>query len=116
MIRVRWQSAPEHQGKKTHVLLIHLSASNVISLTSYVYGCVQGAALKRNTALMRLDLSGGAIDTEPKMRALAEGLRANDSVYRLARQDSAEDFSRLGALLFTAMAWIFIPAHCFVVS
>ena len=44
---------------------------------------MQGAALKRNTALMRLDLSGGAIDTEPKMRALAEGLRANDSVYRL---------------------------------
>ena len=25
----------------------------------------------------------------------------------------AEDFSRLDALLFTAMAWIFIPAHCF---
>ena len=30
-----------------------------------------------------------------------------------ARHDSAEDCSRLGALLFTAMAWIFIPAHCF---
>ena len=30
-----------------------------------------------------------------------------------ARDDgSAEHFSRLGALLFTAMAWIFIPAHC----
>ena len=31
----------------------------------------------------------------------------------LARHDSAEDFSRLDALLFTAMAWIFIPAYCF---
>ena len=27
-----------------------------------------------------------------------------------ARRDSAEDFSRLNALLFTAVAWIFIPA------
>ena len=33
--------------------------------------------------------------------------------YRIARQVSAEDFSRLGALFFTAMAWIFIPAYCF---
>ena len=32
-----------------------------------------------------------------------------------ARRDSAEDFSRLNALLFTAMAWILIPAHCFAV-
>ena len=31
----------------------------------------------------------------------------------MARQDSAEDFSRLDALLFTAMARIFIPAYCF---
>ena len=29
-----------------------------------------------------------------------------------ARRDSAEHFSRLGALLFTALAWIFIPAYC----
>ena len=34
---------------------------------------------------------------------------------RHARQDSAEHFSRLGALLFTAMAWIFIPAYCFAI-
>ena len=27
----------------------------------------------------------------------------------------AEDFCRLGALLFTATAWIFIPAYCFAV-
>ena len=33
-----------------------------------------------------------------------------------ARQDSAEDFSRLNALLFTAMAWIFIPACCFAIA
>ena len=39
-----------------------------------------------------------------------------DGDARAARQDSAEDFSRLGALLFTAMAWIFIPAYCFAVS
>ena len=32
-----------------------------------------------------------------------------------ARHDSAEHFSRSGALLFTAMAWIFIPAYCFAV-
>ena len=32
-----------------------------------------------------------------------------------ARHDSAEDFSRLNALLCTAMAWIFIPAYCFAV-
>ena len=31
----------------------------------------------------------------------------------LARLVSAEDFSRLDALLFTATAWIFIPAYCF---
>ena len=30
-----------------------------------------------------------------------------------ARQDSAEDFFRLGALLFTAMGWILIPVYCF---
>ena len=30
-----------------------------------------------------------------------------------ARRDSAEHFSRLNAPLFTAMAWIFIPAYCF---
>ena len=29
-----------------------------------------------------------------------------------ARQDSAEDFSRLNALLCTATDWIFIPAYC----
>ena len=33
----------------------------------------------------------------------------------VARRDSAEDFSRLNALLFTAMAWIFIPAYCFAI-
>ena len=30
-----------------------------------------------------------------------------------ARRDSAEDFCRLDALLFTAMGWTFIPAYCF---
>ena len=35
---------------------------------------------------------------------------------RQARHDSAEDFSRLNALLCTAMGWIFIPAYCFANS
>ena len=34
------------------------------------------------------------------------------SGWSYARQDSAEHFSRLDALLFTAVAWMFIPAHC----
>ena len=34
----------------------------------------------------------------------------------VARRDSAEDFSRLNALLFTATGWIFIPANCFAIS
>ena len=34
---------------------------------------------------------------------------------RMARQDSAEDFSRLNALLCTATDWIFIPAYCFAI-
>jgi len=33
-----------------------------------------------------------------------------------ARHDSAEEFCRLNARLCTAMAWIFIPAHCFCTS
>ena len=33
----------------------------------------------------------------------------------LARRDSAEDFSRLNALLCTATDWIFIPAYCFAI-
>ena len=32
-----------------------------------------------------------------------------------ARRDSAEHFSRLNALLFTAVACIFIPAYCFAI-
>ena len=40
---------------------------------------------------------------------------AGDDVLYPSRRDSAEDFSRLNALLFTAMAWILIPAYCFAV-
>ena len=32
-----------------------------------------------------------------------------------ARRDSAERFSRLDALLYPAIAWIFIPAYCFAI-
>ena len=44
------------------------------------------------------------------------GLRAlrTNEAYVYARHDSAEDFSRLNALLFTAMAWIFIPAYSLI--
>ena len=43
-------------------------------------------------------------------------LYQNTAAFNDARQDSAEDFCRLGALLFTATAWIFIPpAYCFAV-
>ena len=34
---------------------------------------------------------------------------------QMARQISAEDFCRLGALRCIAMAWIFIIAHCFAI-
>ena len=37
----------------------------------------------------------------------------NYNIVYAARLDSAEDFSRLDALLCTAMDWIFIPASCF---
>ena len=43
------------------------------------------------------------------------GLAVGASTATYARQDSAEDFCRLDALLFTAMAWIFIPVHCFAI-
>ena len=50
------------------------------------------------------------------VRACYQQLRAGQFRWpRQARQDSAEDFSRLNALLFTAMAWIFIPAYCFAI-
>ena len=42
-------------------------------------------------------------------------LRHPNILMCMARHDSAEDFSRLDALLFTAMAWIFIPAYCFAI-
>ena len=48
--------------------------------------------------------------------ALAEALEmTRDGCPISARQVSAEDFFRLDALLFTAMAWIFIPAYCFAI-
>ena len=40
---------------------------------------------------------------------------ARDVINTLARQDSAEDISRLNVQRCTAMAWIFIPAYCFAV-
>ena len=52
-------------------------------------------------------------DREVNMLTLMSGLV---SCHKFdARRDSAEDFSRLNALLFTAVAWIFIPAYCFAV-
>ena len=40
--------------------------------------------------------------------------RASEIEY--ARRDSAEHFSRLNALYFTAEHWIFISAYCFAIS
>ena len=61
-------------------------------------------------------LHGGAVP-EPsvscvdRMQKLPKRMEAGQRVQ--ARRDSAEDFSRLNALLlFTATAWIFIPAYC----
>ncbi len=44
-----------------------------------------------------------------------EPLEEHEKDWCDARRDSAEDFSRLDALLFTAMAWILIPAYCFAI-
>ena len=38
-----------------------------------------------------------------------------DGFVHLDRRDSAEDFFRLDAPIFTAMTWIFIPAYCFAI-
>ena len=46
-------------------------------------------------------------------KPMANDLASAHKIY--ARRDSAEDFSRLGALLFTATTWIFIRAYCFAV-
>ena len=50
-------------------------------------------------------------DTQAKIVADFYGLSLGD-----ARRDSAEDFSRLNALLYTAMDRILIPAYCFANS
>ena len=39
----------------------------------------------------------------------------NVGLETLARQDSAEHFSRLKVQRCTAMGWIFIPAYCFAI-
>ena len=54
----------------------------------------------------RLRGGGAGLGVREFAGALGRGLA-------FARRDSAEDFSRLDALLFTAMAWSFIPAYCF---
>ena len=51
-------------------------------------------------------LFAGAAKNEALVKCVAKAV---------ARHDPAEDFSRLNALLFTAMGWIFIPAYCFTV-
>jgi len=79
------------------------------NVTIFAYG--QTNAGKTHT--MRGQASYGTVQ---KNRPLdGEALGVIPRVVR-ARQDSAEDFSRLDALLFTAMAWIFIPAYRFAIS
>ena len=49
----------------------------------------------------------------PKLREEMRELAP--AIVHFARHDFAEDFSRLNALLCTAIGWIFIPAYCFAV-
>ena len=51
----------------------------------------------------------------PSVRTFLRFLESPYYAHDPARRDSAEDFSRLGALLCTATDWIFIPAHCFAI-
>ena len=48
-------------------------------------------------------------------RDLADTMQTAEIIFvaLFTARDSAEDFSRLNALLFTATDWIFIPAYCF---
>ena len=85
-------------------------AHNRLSSTANV-----AAALAPLRALGALDLRGNPLPTiANRVYLLAALLRPGARSY-LARHDSAEDFSRLNAILFTAMASIFIPAYCFAI-
>ena len=69
-------------------------------------------------------LNWAAAEGHAKTRRTNERLDKLESAFQKAkaardaeaRHDSAEDFSRLNALLCTAMGWVFIPAYCFANS
>ena len=101
---------------------------HVIALSGFALDAAGAARLadaaKKNITMVQLDLTECSLGPEGaaalsdvmltrNMRL--EVLDVSDNAATLgpqARHDSAEDFSRLDALLFTAMAWIFIPAYC----
>ena len=68
------------------------------------YGCIAPQILDMTGKRPDWDVQGTTPRGATSMGALMK-----------ARHDSAEDFSRLGALLFTDMARIFIPAYCFAI-
>ena len=63
------------------------------------------------------ELIGSVPYIAPEVFARSYGPQCD--LWSLARRDCLRstflDYSRLDALLFTATAWIFIPAYCFVV-
>ena len=61
--------------------------------------------------LLLLVVGVGAVD-EPACTWWDDGLTGPDDA---ARHDSAEHFSRLGALLVTATAWIPRTSYCFAI-
>ena len=84
----------------------------VVNLGTLV--CISCSGVHRGMGVHISKVRSGALDSWPPalLEAMLQlGNRRVNAV--LARRDSAEDFSRLSALLFTATDWIFIPAYCF---
>ena len=69
------------------------------------------------TALPQITLGVNGIKAlgNPPMGKASDNALNAMRVWTTARHDSAEHFSRVGALLFTATGWIFIPAYCFAI-
>ena len=58
---------------------------------------------------------GGGEEKELMKQDPPRAIKIISGVAIEARRDSAEGFSRLKARRCTAMAWIFIPAHCLAI-
>ena len=83
---------------------LRVAGKHIVINSTVMPGYIKGTA----TFLLR-DCKGCSVSYNPAFVAQGEVMRG----YRTGRLVSAEDFSRLDALLFTAAAWIFIPAYCF---